>query len=52
MVKHVQRWDNTKRIDNKSKVYVRQFSGYKVDCMKNYMKPFIKKNDPDYLIFM
>ena len=35
MVKHVQGWDIIKRIDSKRKVYVRKFSGSKVDCMKD-----------------
>ena len=51
MVKHVQGWDITNRIDIKRKVYVRQFSGSKVDCMKDYMKPCIRENNPDHLIF-
>ena len=51
MVKHVQGWDITKRIDNKRKVYVRQFSGSKVDCVKDYMKPYIRENNLDHLIF-
>ena len=51
MIKHVQGWDITKRIDNKRKVYVRQFSASKVDCMKNYMKPCIRESNPDHLIF-
>ena len=50
MVKHIQGWDITKRIDNKKKVYVRQFSGSKIDCMKNSMKPCIRENNPDRLI--
>ena len=32
-------------------MYVRQFSGSKVDCMKDYMKPCIRENNPDHLIF-
>ena len=51
MVKHAQGWDITKRIDNKRKVYVRQFSGSKVDCVKDYMKPCIRESNPDHLIF-
>ena len=51
MAKHVQGWDITKRIDNKRKVYVRQFSGSKVDCVKDYMKPYIRENNLDHLIF-
>ena len=51
MVKYVQGWDITKRIDNKRKFYVSQFSGSKIDCMKDYMKPCIRENNPDHLIF-
>ena len=51
MVKHVQRWAINKRIDNKRKVYVRQFSGFQVNFMKDYMKPCSRENDPDLLTF-
>ena len=51
IVKHVQGCDIAKGIDNKRKVYMRQFSGSKVDSMKDYMKPCIRENDPDYVIF-
>ena len=51
MVKDIQGWDINKRIDNKRKVYERQFSGSKVDSMKDYMKPCIRENNPDHLIF-
>ena len=30
---------------------MRQFSGSKIDCMKDYMKPCIRENNPDHLIF-
>ena len=46
LVKHAHRWDITKK-----NVYVRQFSGSKVDCMKNYMKPCIRENNLDHLLF-
>ena len=39
IVKHIQGWEITKKLDNKQKVYVRQFSGSKVSCMKDYVKP-------------
>ena len=39
IVKHIQGWELTKELDNKQKVYVRQFSGSKVSCMKDYGKP-------------
>ena len=30
---------------------MRQFPGSKVDCMKDYLKPCIRDNNPDDLIF-
>ena len=32
------------------KVYVRSFSGAEVKCMKDYVKPCIRENDPDHVI--
>ena len=51
MVKYVQGWGITKRIYNKGKIYGKQFSGSKADCMKDYMKPCIREDNPDQLIF-
>ena len=51
IVKHIQGWEITKTLDNKQKVYVRQFSGSKVSCMKDYVKPSIRQNNPDHIIF-
>ena len=30
---------------------MRQFSGYEVSCMKDYLKPSIRENNPDHIIF-
>ena len=51
IVKHIQGWEITKKLDNKQKVYVRQFSGSKVSCMKDYVKPSILENNPDNILF-
>ena len=51
IVKHIQGWEITKKLDNKQKVYMRQFSGSKVSCMKDYVKPSIRENNPDHIIF-
>ena len=50
MVKHVEGWKLKKSID-KNHVYVRSFSGAKLKCMKDYVKPCIREKDPDYVIF-
>ena len=51
MVKHVEGWKLKKSIDKNHNVYVRSFSGAKVKCMKDYVKPCIREKNPDYLIF-
>ena len=45
------RLGNNKKLDSKQKVYVRQFSGSKVTCMKYCVKPSIRENNPDLIIF-
>ena len=49
MVKHIQGWDITKKQENKHKVYIRQLTGSKVICMNDYIKPYIRENNPDHI---
>ena len=51
LVKHIQGWDITKKLENKRKVYFRQFAGSKVICMNDYVKPCIRENNPAHIIF-
>ena len=51
IVKHIQIWELTKKLQNKQKFCVRQFSGSKVCCMKDYVQPSICKNNPNNSIF-
>ena len=51
MVKHVQGWEINRKLDYQQNVYVRQFSGAKTKCMNDYVKPCIRENDPDHIIF-
>ena len=51
MVKHIQGWDITKKLENKDKVYFRQFAGSKVICMNDYVKQCILENNPNHIIF-
>ena len=48
IVKHIRGWE-IKKLDNKQKVYGRLFSGSKVSCMKDYVKPLIRENNPDHI---
>ena len=37
--------------ENKHKIYIRQFAGSKVICMNDYVKPCIRENNPNHIIF-
>ena len=49
MVKHINGWEISKRLQSNCKVYVKQFSGTRTKCMKDYMKPSLQEN-PDHFI--
>ena len=49
IAKHIKGWEITKKLGNKQKVYVRQFSGSKVSCTKDYVKPSIRENNPGHI---
>ena len=51
IVKHFQDFEITKKRDKKQEVYVRQSSSSQVSCMKDYVKPSIRENNPDHIIF-
>ena len=50
MVKHIQGWDISSKLQNKHKAYVRSFLSAKVKSMKYYSKPCFKEDKPDHLI--
>ena len=49
VVKHINGWEISKRLQSDCKVYVKQFSGAKTKCMKDYTKPPLQEN-PDHFI--
>ena len=51
MVKHIQGWEINRKLDYKQNVYVRQFSGAKINCISDYVKPCTRENNPDHIIF-
>ena len=51
MVKHIQGWEINRKLDYKQNVYVRQFSGAKINCLSDYVKPCTRENNPDHIIF-
>ena len=48
MVKHINIWEISKRLQFDCKIYVKQFSG-DTKCIKDYMKPSLWEN-PDHFI--
>ena len=51
MVKHVEGLKLKKSTEKSHNVYVRSFSGPKVKCRKDYVKPYIREKNPEYVIF-
>ena len=50
IVKHVEGWKLKNSLGNNHDVYVRSFPGAKVKCVKDYIKPCIRENNPEYVI--
>ena len=50
MVKYVNGWSVSESLRKKHNVYIRSFSGSKVRCMKDFVKPCIRVKDPNYII--
>ena len=48
ILKNIKGWEISKKLQN-ANVYVRHFSGAKVRCMKDYLKPSLKEN-PDHFV--
>ena len=50
IVKHINRWETSKRLQSNCKVHVKQFSGAKTKCMKDYMKFSLRKNPHHFIL--
>ena len=44
MIKHVNGWKISRKLQGNCKVYVKHFSGAKTKCMKDYIKPSQREN--------
>ena len=49
MVKHLNGWEMSKKLNANCKVFVKTFSGAKTTCMHDYVKPSVR-NSPDHFI--
>ena len=49
MVKYINGWEISKHLESHCKLYVKQFSGARSNCMKDYIKPSLQEK-PDHFI--
>ena len=50
MIKHVNSWEISRKLQGNCKVYVKHFSGAKTKCMKDYIKPSQRENSDHYIL--
>ena len=50
MIKHVNGWEISRKLQGNCKVYVKHFSGAKTKCMKDYIKPSQRENSDHYIL--
>ena len=50
MVKHINGWDLSAKLDHYHNIYVWSFPGAKVRSMKDYTKPCTREENPDHII--
>ena len=52
MVKHVNGWEISQKLQGNCKVYVKHFCGAKTKCMKDYIKPLQRENSDQYILLV
>ena len=50
MIKHVNGWEISRKLQGDCKVYVKNFSGVRTKCMKDYIKPSQCENSDHYIL--
>ena len=50
MVKRIDEWKISKNLESDCKVNVKQFSGARANCMKDYMKPSLRENPDNFIL--
>ena len=50
MIKQTKGWELSSKIDSKHSNYVRSFSSVKARSMKDYVKPYVREQNPDHII--
>ena len=52
MIKHVNGWEISRKLQGNCKVYVKHFSGAKTKCMKDYIKPSQREDSDHYILLV
>ena len=52
MIKHVNGWEISQKLQGNCKVYVKHFSRVKTKCMKDYIKPSQRENSDHYILLV
>ena len=50
MIKHVNSWEISRKLQRNCKVYVKHFSGAKTKCMKDYINHSQRENSDHYIL--
>ena len=50
MIKHVNGWEISRKLQGNCKVHVKHFSRVKTKCMKDYIKPSQRENSDHYIL--
>ena len=50
MVKHLNRWEMSKKLNGNCNVFVKTFSVAKTACMHNYVKPSVRSSSDDLIL--
>ena len=50
MVKHLNGWEISKKLNANSKVFVKTFSGIKTTCINDYVKPSVRSSRDHFIL--
>ena len=50
MIKHLNGWEMSKRINSKCKIFVKTFSGATTTCMEEYTKPSLRMSPNHFIL--
>ena len=50
IVKHLNRWETSKKLNVNCKVFVKTFSGAKTTCSNNYVKPSVRSSPGHFIL--